>query len=151
MDRNLGEKVYPHEISQRINTLIFRFCQGNKTLFSKKIGVSQQRINRLFNIDNRTNKYPKPSDDIIEAILSYYPEVDKVWLLTGDGGIINVKESNEGKNVISGNNHRINQGGIYNEENIPIDFIEIIRKKDEQIAQKDEQINKLLALLSNER
>lgn len=93
MEKGLTEKVYPHEISQRINTLIFRFCQGNKTLFAKSIGVSQQRINRLFNIDSRTNKYPKPSDDIIEAIFSCYPEVDKVWLLTGEGGIISVKES----------------------------------------------------------
>ncbi|GIJ92815.1 hypothetical protein CAPN002_00330 [Capnocytophaga stomatis] len=56
-------------------------------------------------------------------------------------------------NTISGNNHRINQGGIYKEKqeesSITSELINLLHTKDKQIAKKDEQIDKLLHILSN--
>ena len=57
------------------------------------------------------------------------------------------------ESVISGNNHKINQGGIYNDNEsdniITNDLLILLKEKDKQIAKKDEQIDKLLHILSN--
>lgn len=63
-----------------------------------------------------------------------------------------INNSITGDNVISGNNHKINQGGIYNEGNNSITdrLIHLLEEKDKQIAKKDEQIDKLLYIISNQ-
>ena len=57
------------------------------------------------------------------------------------------------ESVISGNNHKINQGGIYNDNEsdniITNELLILLKEKDKQIAKKDEQIDKLLHILSN--
>ena len=57
------------------------------------------------------------------------------------------------ESVISGNNHKINQGGIYNDKEsdniITNELLILLKEKDKQIAKKDEQIDKLLHILSN--
>lgn len=78
----------PHEITQRISNLVYRFSEGNRKNFADKINLPQQNFNRLFNVDKRTNKYPKPTDEIINRVLGSFPEVSKVWLLTGKGEMI---------------------------------------------------------------
>lgn len=63
-----------------------------------------------------------------------------------------INNSITGDNVISGNNHKINQGGIYNEGNNSITdrLIHLLEEKDKQIAKKDEQIDKLLYIITNQ-
>lgn len=63
-----------------------------------------------------------------------------------------INNSITGDNVISGNNHKINQGGIYNEgsNSITDRLIHLLEEKDKQIAKKDEQIDKLLYIISNQ-
>ena len=57
------------------------------------------------------------------------------------------------ESVISGNNHKINQGGIYNDNEsdniITNELLILLKEKDKQIAKKDEKIDKLLNILSN--
>ena len=57
------------------------------------------------------------------------------------------------ESVISGNNHKINQGGIYNDNEsdniITNELLILLKEKDKQIAKKYEQIDKLLHILSN--
>ena len=57
------------------------------------------------------------------------------------------------ESVISGNNHKINQGGIYNDNEsdniITNELLILLKEKDKQIAKKDQQIDKLLHILSN--
>lgn len=79
---------YPHEITQRINNLVYRFSEGNRKTFAERINLPQQNFNRLFNIDKRTKKYPKPTEEIVEKVLLAFPEVNRVWLLTGEGDMI---------------------------------------------------------------
>lgn len=45
--------------------------------------ISQQKMDRIFHVDNKTGKYPSVSLDIIEAIIIRFPEVDAYWLVTG--------------------------------------------------------------------
>lgn len=71
--------------NQRIKDVIDFYCKGNELLFSREIGISQPRINRLFKIDPRSDKYPAPSYEIVQAIINKFVEVDPRWLLTGEG------------------------------------------------------------------
>lgn len=71
--------------NQRVKDVIDFYCDGNELLFSREIGISQPRINRLFKIDPRSNKYPGPSYEIVQAIINKFVEIDPRWLLTGQG------------------------------------------------------------------
>jgi hypothetical protein len=76
--------------NKRIREIIDQKTNGNVLKFATEISkgledgaVSQQKLNRLFNLDTRTNKYPTVPQDIFEAILRRYPEIDAHWLITG--------------------------------------------------------------------
>lgn len=71
--------------NQRIKDIIEFYCDGNELLFSREIGISQPRINRLFKIDPRSDKYPAPSYEIVQAIINKFVEINPRWLLTGQG------------------------------------------------------------------
>ena len=71
--------------NQRIKDIIDFYCNGNELQFSKEINISQPRINRLFKVDPRSDKYPAPSYEIVQAIINKFVEVNPRWLLTGDG------------------------------------------------------------------
>lgn len=71
--------------NQRIKDVIDFYCGGNELQFSKEIDISQPRINRLFKIDPRSDKYPAPSFEIVQAIINKFVDVNPRWLLTGDG------------------------------------------------------------------
>ena len=72
--------------NERLKWIIEKYYDGNQNQFSKDIGISQPRINRLFSVDPRTDKYPVVSYDIAQAVINKF--IDKVsaeWFLTGIG------------------------------------------------------------------
>ncbi|NAW52173.1 S24 family peptidase [Elizabethkingia argentiflava] len=71
--------------NQRIKDILNYYCKGNETMFSKEIGISQPRINRLFSLDPRNGKYPLVSFEIIQAIINKFININAEWLLTGKG------------------------------------------------------------------
>lgn len=73
------------KINQRILKLIDLYTNRNVKKFAETIGISQQTVNRLFNIDRRTQKYPIATTEILQAITNMYAEIDGTWLLTGKG------------------------------------------------------------------
>lgn len=74
------------DIIKRIENIIENKNNGIVINFAKNISISQQRVNRLFNIDTRTNKYPQTvPNDILSNISIAYPEISTKWLLTGEG------------------------------------------------------------------
>jgi len=54
--------------TRKLKQLIDNEFNGNVSEFSKHIGFSQQVINRLFNIDKRSGKYPTISARIMQAV-----------------------------------------------------------------------------------
>lgn len=117
-----------------MNYLIETGQINNQQSFGESLGYNNKSsFSQLLKSNN-------VSDTFLSKIKIVYPEFED-WLLNNEEFIIE-------KNVISGTNHRINQGGIYNENSKYGELWDIIRKKDEQIAQKDEQINKLIEILS---
>lgn len=80
-------------INQRIKNIINEEANGNKTAFAKMMGYSSsQKINRLFIIDERNNKYPTPSATILSDISNRF-DVDLSWLITGEGNKKKVVEA----------------------------------------------------------
>lgn len=57
--------------------------------FAKKIGVVPTQI-----YDLQSGKIKKISESIAEKIIKTYPEFNKVWLLTGEGEMLNTVERN---------------------------------------------------------
>lgn len=78
--------------NKRVKEVINYYCDGNELLFSKEINVSQPRINRLFSVDSRNNKYPIVSFDIIQSIINKFINVSAEWLLTGKGSMLKQKD-----------------------------------------------------------
>ncbi|WP_053326901.1 S24 family peptidase [Chryseobacterium gallinarum] len=74
--------------NQRVKNVIDYFCDGNVLRFSKEIGISQPRINRLFTIDTRSGKYPLVSFEIIQAIINKFIKIDSEWLIVGKGEML---------------------------------------------------------------
>ncbi|MEA5128511.1 MAG: hypothetical protein VB074_10020 [Proteiniphilum sp.] len=84
------------KINARIMQIINYKSNGNRKKFSETIGISQQSINRLFNIDSRTGKYPVATTEIIMAISEMFVDINTRWLLTGVGTMLqadNLQES----------------------------------------------------------
>ena len=72
------------EINKRVKILIEDYANGNVTRFVKQIDFKQsQKVNRLFLIDKRSQKFPLVSTEIIMAICNRYP-VNLNWLFTGE-------------------------------------------------------------------
>ncbi|WP_407478300.1 LexA family transcriptional regulator [Elizabethkingia meningoseptica] len=85
-------------ITKKIKEIIFRKADGNTKKFAEIIGVSQQKLNRLFNIDKRTGRFPDPKrTDIIEKILFYFKDINPSYLLGEEGEMISM----EGKELDS--------------------------------------------------
>lgn len=79
--------------NQRVKEVIIFTTKGNELQFSKEIGVSQPRINRLFTIDKRSGKYPLVSFEITQAIINKFVNINSEWLLTGKGSMLKEEEA----------------------------------------------------------
>lgn len=163
----MSEKKLPAD-NKRIKDLINILCDGSELLFSKEIGISQPRINRLFNIDPRNGKYPLPSYEIVQAIINKFIDISPLWLLTGKGQMLinNKKEDSNLENKInvyleSDETHTksIAEGGVIYEKEVTNSHIEtqedievlkkIIESQIRQLAIAQEHISILLKILSN--
>ena len=93
------------EINKRVRQLIDYYSGGNVKKFAESLpGVSQQRLNRLFNLDVRTQKYPLVTTDILVAITKMFVDVSPEWLLSGEGEVFRsgeVKEPGRAENGIA--------------------------------------------------
>ena len=79
-------------LNKRIKDFIYFKHDSNVSKFAEFIGTSPQKVNRLFNIDKRTGKYPNPlKTDIISSMLKKYPDLSDSWLLTGEGEMIKLQ------------------------------------------------------------
>lgn len=90
------------ELNNRILDLVHTRSSGNVSEFARIIDQDQQKIERLFRVDKRNNKYPKPSDPIIEAIIQKLG-ISREWLLLGIG----FEEENNYKGNIKSNNNEL--------------------------------------------
>lgn len=90
-------------IIERIKELIAR-KEMSETSFAKLIGVSQRTLNNYMN--GRT-----PSLEVLDAILSAFPEVSAEWLLRGEGDMLKNSGTMTGSNQGDGNKIEYKNGG----------------------------------------
>ncbi len=84
----------------------------------------------------------------IELIYAKCNYLNPHWLLTGEGEMLN--NGNIINNVNSDNNINIQgKGNKSRVNNANSELLELIKKKDEQIAEKDKQIESLLEIIKN--
>ena len=102
--------------------------------FSEKIGISHSLLNNIKVIGS----------DKLENILNIFPEINPEWLLTGRGNMLKNEEKivqNGLQNAqVSGGKPQISQ----KIEQVNQDLLHLLKKK-------DEQIDRLLALLEKEK
>lgn len=73
-------------INKRIQYLVESKANGSVRKFAQLTGISSsQKLNRIFNLDKRNDKYPEPSLDMIQSIANKFSNVNLNWLLNGEG------------------------------------------------------------------
>lgn len=111
---------------------------GNKLGYSNESSFSQI-------INNKVNT-PK---NFINRIKSIVPQLNEDWLLYGEGEMlktgINQEVNGDHNTAVAGNNNTVNS------EELISRLIKLLEKKDEQIAEKDIQMNRLISLLEERK
>jgi hypothetical protein len=111
---------------------------GNKLGYSNESSFSQI-------INNKVNT-PK---NFINRLKSIVPQLNEDWLLYGEGEMlktgINQEVSGDHNTAVAGNNNTVNS------EELISRLIRLLEKKDEQIAEKDIQMNRLISLLEERK
>ncbi len=105
------------ELNKRILQLVDIKASGSVNKFSKKINISQQKLNRLFILDKRTQKYPSVPTDIIVNISEMFVNINIDWLMTGRGEMFN-NQSNENysnNNIVTGSGNMQNNNSNNNQ------------------------------------
>lgn len=98
-------------INKRIQYLIDSKADGSVRKFASITGIaSSQKLNRIFNLDKRNNRYPEPSLDMIQSIANKFSSVDLNWLLNGEGDAFR-PITNESAII---NEPRVNYGSVPN-------------------------------------
>lgn len=111
----------------------------------KEIGVSKGYFSKLRH---------RPSDEVLPKILERYPELDRVWLLTGEGEMIRTANPAAGEvTSISKDVTAIATASSDDAVRVLTEQIatlcEQLREKDKQLREKDVQINHLFEMMKS--
>lgn len=79
-----SENLPDSPIKKRVLALVSHFSGNNKKAFENEVGLSNGFINNI-----KMTIHPKSS----EKILSKHPEINRDWLLFGEGEMLNTKAS----------------------------------------------------------
>jgi hypothetical protein len=132
------------KLNSRVKEIIDALDNGKVVKFSKRLeNVSQQRLNRIFNTDTRTKKYPSVPDDVLVDIATSVPEINLDWLLAERGAMFknNQQMENMNKSIAIGRDANGNEIHITS-QNID-EFVKIIGKYQEQTDRMLSIIEKL--------
>ena len=116
-------------------TIKYSGLTGQK--FAQKIGVSQSVVSGYLK-----NRYQNLSPKMVDAIIKEYPELSRVWLLTGEGDMLkSVRVEGSGNATVNGD-HSTATIGVDGSR-----LLDQLDRKDEQIRTATEQVNRLLAII----
>ena len=107
--------------------------------FHKEIGITKREFERRCGFSNGYLDKLKdsPSSIKLERILSEFPQLDRVWLVTGEGPMLN-------------DGTTITQSNVNGDNNVNTDLKNAINEIGEQrkiTAKAQEQIDRLLAII----
>ena len=109
----------------------------SKSEFERKSGLSNGYLN---------NFKGTLGQEKLNSILRAFPDLNKVWLLVGEGEMISnsVIQTNENGDNINGQSVTVNKSETDK-------FIDTIKECHELLRKKDEQIDRLLTLLEKSK
>ena len=128
-----------------------------KILRDKKISISS--LSRDLNMPNASLRDQINNENYLKvstilSIIQKFPEISIDWLLLGEGDstkIIQQKIENENKNGVFCNNHVGNGNKITlpveDIKEIHLSYHNLLRKKDEQLDNSQNQINMLIGII----
>ena len=73
-------------IQERIS-LVIKYSKYSPSAFAKAIKFNQSNLSKILNSKRDVNS------NLIDAICNKYPEINKVWLLTGEGSMLQKNEA----------------------------------------------------------
>lgn len=156
---NKMENAVIERINKIIKWYIFLELVENNADLSVKLGYQPSYFSQILG-----GKVPI-SEKFITKLCSLDDNINKVWILTGEGNMLFSGEivQNSPKNIVNGNGNITSNGDIHNSGTIDnrqyysdspdvlraqIDLLdERIKEKDAQIKEKDAQISRLLTIL----
>lgn len=140
MEDNKKEKM--PVANQNVKNLINQTFNGNITQFARQIGMSQQRVDRLFKTDPRSGKYPSVSEKMKNAIKKTF-NIDDFWFFIENAMCPGVMGSCD-EDIFGPQNENIIQSDNEKSKEKEIEHLkELLKAKDELIASKDNQIRLL--------
>ncbi len=79
----------------------------------------------------------------LNNVLTMFPELNREWLLYGEGEMLNPKviQNNQNGDNIQGHSVTVNK--------TEKDYLEIIKRQSEQLSKSQEQIDRLLSIIEN--
>jgi transcriptional regulator with XRE-family HTH domain len=120
-------------VKERIKKFI-KYKEITERAFCTSIGVSFSYVNSI-------RKSIQP--DKMKIITEIYPELNPIWLITGDGDMLtgNINNvSGRGNTAVAGNGNRVTNNDIAG-------LIELQKGYQTMIKEKDEQINRLISVI----
>ena len=76
-------------ITERLQFIVDNAFDGNKAAFARQIGIAPTSISNYLSKERAS----KPSSDILGNIVTYIPNINAKWLLTGEGEAFSVEYS----------------------------------------------------------
>ena len=113
-------------IKKVINWLVFMEYAENERELAEKLGYTKSSFSQIVN-----GKVPL-SERFVQKLASVDRNINEVWIMTGEGNMLNSVEA--GTSVVT----------------IPANVWEVIQTQAENLKSKDKQIDELVALLKQQ-
>lgn len=106
-------------------------------------GISVKKFEELCKLSNGylSSMRKGYGDDKLNNVLTMFPELNREWLLYGEGEMLNpsIVQNNQNGDNIQGHSVTVNK-----QER---DYLDIIKSQSEQISKSQEQIDRLLTII----
>lgn len=113
-------------VKKVINWLVFMEYAENERELAEKLGYTKSSFSQIVN-----GKVPL-SERFVQKLASVDRNINEVWIMTGEGNMLNSVEA--GTSVVT----------------IPANVWEVIQTQAESLKSKDKQIDELVALLKQQ-
>lgn len=131
---NQSEKIsYTADVFSKL----LRFAGKNARQFALETGLSETQLSKFLK-----GGFQSVSGKVADKILEHYPQVSRSWLLSGEGDMLkSVRVEGSGNATVNGD-HSTATIGVDGSR-----LLDQLDRKDEQIRNSTEQVNRLLAII----